>query len=273
MQAMIFAAGLGTRLKPLTDTRPKALVEVGGQTLLRRTIISLKEAGADRIVVNVHHFADQIIDYLKANDNFGMDIRISDEREELLDTGGGLLKARYLFRPDEPILIHNVDILSNVRLRDFYYMDTDCTNVATLIVSSRQTQRYLVFDNSLHLEGWTNVKTGEVKSPYRGLNPRDPMHRLYAFSGIHMVSPSVFPLLENYANEVYHSPKFGITDFYLSICDTAPVNGYLKFDLQLLDVGKLDSLGQAAAFIKQHPTEEERKKAKEKEEEGMDFVF
>ena len=273
MQAMIFAAGLGTRLKPLTDSIPKALVEVEGQPLLRRTIIKLKEAGVDRIVVNVHHFADQIIDYLKANNNFGLDIRISDERENLLDTGGGLLNARSLFNPNEPILIHNVDILSNVRIHDFYYLDPDFNNVATLIVSRRQTKRYLVFDNNFKLKGWTNIETKEVKSPYPHFNIKTPGNNLYAFSGIHLVTPAIFPLLEDYAKTVAHSTKFSITDFYIHVCNTASINGYVKFDLQLLDVGKLDTLDKATEFVHQHPSEEERRKAEEEEEKGADFIF
>lgn len=273
MQAMIFAAGLGTRLKPLTDSIPKALVEVEGQPLLRRTIIKLKEAGVDHIVVNVHHFADQIIDYLKANNNFGLDIRISDERENLLDTGGGLLNARSLFNPNEPILIHNVDILSNVRIHDFYYLDPDFNNVATLIVSRRQTKRYLVFDNNFKLKGWTNIETQEVKSPYPHFNIKAPGNNLYAFSGIHLVTPAIFPLLEDYAQTVAHSTKFSITDFYIHVCNTASINGYVKFDLQLLDVGKQDTLDKATEFVHQHPSEEERRKAEEEEEKGADFIF
>lgn len=158
-QAMIFAAGLGTRLKPLTDTMPKALVPVGGQPLLYHVVMRLKEAGFERIVVNVHHFADQIIDYLKVNENFGLDIRISDEREQLLETGGGIKKAMPLFDPNSPILIHNVDILSNLDLRRLP-MDAPL-----LVVSQRQTKRYLLFDDDMRLQGWTNIETGELKGP------------------------------------------------------------------------------------------------------------
>ena len=146
-QAMIFAAGLGTRLKPLTDTMPKALVPVAGQPLLWHVIMKLKGAGFERIVVNVHHFADQIIDYLHANDNFGLDIRISDEREQLLETGGGIKKALPLFDPSEPILIHNVDILSNL---DLNALPTDAP---LLVVSERKTKRYLQFDDTMRLIG------------------------------------------------------------------------------------------------------------------------
>ena len=173
MQAMIFAAGLGTRLKPLTDRIPKALVSVGGEPLLKRVIFQLKDAGFTRIVVNVHHFSQQIIDYLRAHDNFGMDIRISDESEKLLETGGGIRKAWPLFNQSEPILIHNVDILSNVDLKKFYQMESRDMIAARLMVSERKTKRYLLFDDSMRLVGWTNIETGEVKSPYPDLNPKD----------------------------------------------------------------------------------------------------
>ena len=153
-QAMIFAAGLGTRLKPLTDTMPKALVRVGGQPLLWHVIMKLKKAGYERIVVNVHHFASQITDYLAANDHFGLDIRISDETEALLETGGGIKKALPLFDPSEPILIHNVDILSNLDLNALP-MDAPL-----LVVSERKTKRYLMFDDEMRLHGWTNIETG-----------------------------------------------------------------------------------------------------------------
>ena len=156
MQAMIFAAGLGTRLKPLTDRIPKALVSVGGEPLLKRVIFQLKDAGFTRIVVNVHHFSKQIIDYLRDNKNFGMDIRISDESEKLLETGGGIKKAWPFFDQTEPILIHNVDILSNVDLKKFYQMESkelsdDSSDsmkekaplAARLLVSERKTKRYL----------------------------------------------------------------------------------------------------------------------------------
>ncbi|MBR6195639.1 MAG: NTP transferase domain-containing protein, partial [Prevotella sp.] len=164
-QAMILAAGLGTRLKPLTDSMPKALVRVGGQPLLWHVVMKLRAAGYERVVVNVHHFAQQIVDYLAANDNFGIDIRISDETEQLLETGGALKKAQALFDPDEPVLIHNVDILDNVDfdwLRRRHLDDED----AVLLVSRRTTQRYLMFDNAMRLMGWKNTATGEVKSPY-----------------------------------------------------------------------------------------------------------
>ena len=246
-QAMIFAAGLGTRLKPLTDTMPKALVRVGGQPLLWHVIQKLKAAGYERIVVNVHHFAQQIIDYLKENDNFGLDIRISDETSGLLETGGGIKKALPLFDQDSPVLIHNVDILSNVNLRRIFDFTasaaaTDASVDALLLVSDRKTKRYLLFDDELILDGWTNIETGEVRSPYKGLDPLN-CKRL-AFSGIHMISPRVYPLFDEMPD------RFGIIDFYLKFCHQCAFLGYEQKGLRLLDVGKLDTLEQAEQFLK-----------------------
>ena len=257
---MIFAAGLGTRLKPLTDTMPKALVSVGGEPLLRRVIHNLSVAGVDLIVVNVHHFAQQIIDYLKENDNFGLDIRISDESAGLLETGGGIKHAAPLFAPDAPILIHNVDILSNVDLRRFYQRAggllkkgdlTDALDAsveatadapdALLLVSQRKTQRYLLFDDTMRLVGWTNIATGEVKSPYPDLDPK--ACRMYAFAGIHALSPRMLPLMSQFPD------RFSIIDFYLQTCATHRIEGFAKDDLQLMDIGKLDTLAQAEEFL------------------------
>ena len=234
---MIFAAGLGTRLKPLTDTMPKALVRVGGQPLIWHVIMKLKAAGYERIVVNVHHFAQQIIDYLQANDNFGLDIRISDETSGLLETGGGIKKALPLFDPSEPILIHNVDILSNL---DFNSLSMVAPPDALLVVSQRNTKRYLLFDDEMILDGWTNIETGEVRSPYPALDPTD-LKRL-AFSGIHMIWPRLFPLFQDMPE------RFGIIDFYLKYCHQCAFLGYEKKDLRLMDVGKLDTLDQAESF-------------------------
>ena len=257
-QAMIFAAGLGTRLKPLTDTMPKALVRVGGQPLLWHVIMKLKAAGFERIVVNVHHFAQQIVDYLKENDNFGLDIRISDESDGLLETGGGIKKALPLFDAESPVLIHNVDILSNInlaRLYDFVASTAaaDAAIDALLLVSQRKTKRYLLFDDELILKGWTNVETGEVRD-HRGTVPMCSANSAHggespselkqlAFSGIHVIQPSVFPLFEEMPE------RFGIIDFYLKYCQQCSFLGYEMAGLRLLDVGKLDSLEQAESFV------------------------
>ena len=236
-QAMIFAAGLGTRLRPLTDTMPKALVRVGGEPLLHRVIMNLKSAGFERIVVNVHHFAEQIIDYLKTNDNFGLDIRISDESDALLDTGGGIRKAAPLFDPSSPILIHNVDILHNVDLATFY--ESAISHDATLMVSKRQTSRYLIFNDEMRLRAWINIKTGEVKPQ----PSQSPEGLRAAFSGLHVFSPRLFPLMAEWPD------KFGIIDFYLDACQKADIRGILNTNLRLLDVGKLDSLSEAEKII------------------------
>lgn len=229
-QAMIFAAGLGTRLKPLTDTMPKALVTVGGMPLIWHVIMKLKAAGYERIVVNVHHFAQQIVDYLAANGNFGLDIRISDETGGLLETGGGIRKALPLFDQSSPILIHNVDILSNLNLA------AQPADETVLVVSERKTKRYLQFDDTMRLVGWKNIETGEVKG-------REA--RSLAFSGIHVLGPSMFPLLEDWPQ------RFPIMDFYLAVCNQQLIRGYEACNLRLLDVGKLDTLEQAELFLKQ----------------------
>lgn len=212
-----------------------------GKPLLQRVVLQLKDAGFTRIVVNVHHFSDQIIDYLHANDNFGMDIRISDETDKLLETGGGIKKAWMLFNPSEPILIHNVDILSNVDLKKFYEAGEGEAFAARLIVSERKTKRYLLFDDTMRLAGWTNIETGEVKSPYSHLDPKKC--RMYAFSGIHMVAPSLFPLMDD------EPDRFPIMDFYLKHCDKVRIEGYVKNDLQLMDVGKQETLKEAEEFL------------------------
>ena len=235
-QVMIFAAGLGTRLKPLTDTMPKALVRVGGQPLLWHVIMKLKAAGYERMVINVHHFADQIIDYLESNGNFGVDIRISDERDGLLETGGGIKKALPLFDPESPIPIHNVDILSNL---DFNTLPTDAP---LLVVSPRQTKRYLLFDETLRLQGWTNIETGEVRG-VKSEEVKSEKFRMLAFSGIHVFHPSLIPLMADWPD------RFPIMDFYLKACGDHLIRGFEVHDLRLLDVGKLDTLEQAEEFI------------------------
>lgn len=261
---MIFAAGLGTRLKPLTDTMPKALVRVGGEPLIKRVIMNLAAAGVDRIVVNVHHFTEQIIDYLKDNDNFGLDIRISDETAGLLETGGGIKKATPLFDPAAPILIHNVDILSNVNLSEFYQIasrseeseggsekgrvkseESNCCDAvdAVLLVSWRKTKRYLLFNDDMKLVGWTNIETGEVRSPYPDLDPKKC--RMYAFAGIHALSPRLLKMMDEFPD------RFGIIDFYLKACATHNIKGYVKDDLKLMDIGKLDTLAQAEEFLEE----------------------
>lgn len=241
MKSMLFAAGLGTRLKPLTDTMPKAMVPVGGFPLIYHTLNRLIDCGASEVVVNVHHFASQIVDYVTSRD-WGIPVRISDETGGLLDTGGGLLRASTLFTSDDaPILIHNVDILSNANLRGFYAAHQMCD--AALLVSERVTQRYLLFDDDMRLCGWTNVATGEVRSPYSSLDV-SRLHR-YAFSGIHCFSPRLFEVMK----ALGYAGRFPIMDFYLHACAGADIRGCVQPDLRLLDVGKLDSLTEAERWL------------------------
>ena len=264
-QAMILAAGLGTRLRPLTDTMPKALVPVGGTPLLDLIIRRLFAQGYDRFVVNVHHFAQQIVDYV-AQQDYAPLVHFSDETDQLLETGGGLKKAQDLFRDEEPILIHNVDILDNVDygwLARQHQPDED----AVLVVSRRKTKRYLLFDSAMRLMGWKNIETGEVKSPFQWLRESDftiddnlqvvaqpnsslfTLHsslQAFAFSGIHSFSPRLFSLMDRFPD------RFAIIDFYLSICHRSHIVGLIKDDLQVLDVGKLDSLERAETFVSNH---------------------
>lgn len=235
MKALIFAAGLGTRLKPLTDNKPKALVEVYGEPLLAHVLRKLARSGYTEVVINVHHFGEQIIDYIGQHPIEGMDIRISDERTALLDTGGGIKQAGELFTQDgKPFLIHNVDIFSNLDLKDFYTTYPTCEG-ATLLVSERKTSRYLLFNpTDNRLVGWTNIQTGEVKSPYPNLRVEDC--RMYAFAGIHLFSQSLLQWMKDW------SSRFSIIDFYLSVADKVPIIGVPKSDLQLVDVGKPETL-------------------------------
>ena len=330
MKAMIFAAGLGTRLKPLTDTMPKALVPVCGQPLLYHVITKLVKAGYDHIVVNVHHFPDQIIDYLKAHD-FGVRIDVSDERDFLRETGGGIRYAHPLLtdfstppsaplemteadsfaplgmtkecpsvplemtedgssvslgrteadsfaslgmtecaacRPDgiplssrldggplsfrqsgasgeifrrEPFLVHNVDIVSNLDLRWFREQHREGA-LATLVVSERKTQRYFLFDEDNRLRGWTNLATGEVRSPYQDIDPEKC--RKLAFSGIHLISPEIFDAFERLGM----GDRFSIVDFYLKACAEYPIYGVVPPDFTMVDVGKFATLPEAESI-------------------------
>ena len=240
---MIFAAGLGTRLKPLTDHMPKALVPVAGKPMLEHVIGKLKSAGFDEIVINVHHFAHQIIDFLKEKDNFGIRIWISDESEELLDTGGGIKKAAPYF--DEPFLVHNADILSNIDLKAMYNYHLTSSNDATLLVSPRKTVRYLLFDEGNRLQGWVNKDTLQTKP--EGFVYHPEVQKEYAFGGIHVISPTLF----KYMGDGW-TGKFSIMDFYLRTCHEAQLGGYVKEDLQLIDIGKPDTLAKAEDFIRQN---------------------
>jgi mannose-1-phosphate guanylyltransferase len=241
MKALVFAAGLGTRLKPLTDTMPKALVPIDGNPLLEHVLRKLIANGFDEIIINVHHFADQIISFLGENNNFGVRIAISDERDALLETGGGIKKASWFFDDGQPFLVHNVDILSNIDLGKLYRYHLEHRSLATVVVSERDTARYLLFDNDLRLNGWTNIKTGEVKSPFETLDISSC--RRLAFSGIHVISPRMFELMTGW------NGKFSVIDFYLAIASQMEIRGFVPENLKMIDVGKIDSLHEAELFL------------------------
>ena len=243
MNAFILAAGLGTRLKPLTDHMPKAMVPVAGKPLIEHLILKLKASGFSHIVVNVHHFAQQIIDFIDANQQFGIDIRISDERDCLLDTGGAIRKAAPLFPEGEPFLIHNVDILHNLDLAGAYRQHSAEAD-ATLFVSQRSSNRHLLFDKEGMLMGRDNTTTGEVDTPFAEVRQNPQSFNAYPFSGIHIFSPALLPLMESWPE------KFPIINFYLDAASKGRrIKGIEIPGLRLLDVGKLDTLEQAEQFI------------------------
>lgn len=243
MNAFILAAGLGTRLKPLTDHMPKAMVPVAGKPLIEHLILKLKKSGFQHIVVNVHHFAQQIIDFINANQQFGIDIRISDEREQLLDTGGAIRKASPLFPEGEPFLIHNVDILHNLDLAEAYRQHESASD-ATLFVSQRQSNRHLLFDTSHLLVGRDNTTTGEVDTPFDEVRMAPQSFTAYPFSGIHVFSPTLLPLMETWPD------KFPIINFYLYAASKGSrIKGVELHNLRLLDVGKLNTLELAEQFL------------------------
>ncbi len=239
---MIFAAGLGTRLRPLTNDRPKALVEVGGKPMLQHVICRMIEAGFTDITINIHHFGQKIIDFLDANNNFGINIHISDERDLLLDTGGGILKARKFLDGNEPFLVHNADILTSLDLRAFYdWHCSDSNAVASLLVKHRVTARYLLFDGENHLKGWVNKKTGETRP--EGFQYVEGRYDELAFGGVHVISPKIFPLLEDYSQ---CGKVFSIVPLYVGECANCTIRGYVpQKEYTWLDVGKPETLAQA----------------------------
>ena len=298
-RALVFAAGLGTRLKPLTDTMPKALVPVSGRPLLDHVLRKLQAAGVREAVVNVHHFADRIIGWLAAHPVEGLSVAVSDERDFLRETGGGIRYAEPLLlsgpkaptgRPEGRFLVHNVDILSNLDLCRFA-SQAPADALATLAVSDRKTQRYFLFKEEdsvseaaagcrgnapsapvvrpdgpdpllpvspsprLRLVGWTNVATGEVRTPFPDLDVS--ACRKLAFSGIHLISNRIFDVFREYdtydPSAVGPAPlgeRFSITDFYLRVCAEYPIYGIVPPDFRMIDVGKLDTLAAAEDFLR-----------------------
>jgi len=236
MQAMILAAGLGTRLKPITDELPKALVEVNGKTLLEIAIRNLIENDFRRIIINVHHFADKVKDFIN-NNTFAADIFISDESDLLLDTGGGIKHAQKFF-DDSPILVHNVDIISNLNLKEFYQYHISDDSVASLVVSNRKSNRYLLFNEADILCGWQDINKAEKII----VRENSKLNQL-AFNGIHILNPH---LINSFPDE----KVFSVIKAYLKIAGTEDIHAYVSDDIKWIDVGKVDSLQKASQLIR-----------------------
>jgi NDP-sugar pyrophosphorylase family protein len=254
---MILAAGLGTRLRPLTDTRPKALVEISGRTLLEITLTRLRAFGITEVIINVHHFADQVVDYLKSHKNFGMRLEISRE-DILLDTGGGLKKAAWFFlensaRLDEPFLLHNVDVLSAIDFARMLQFHKDRGALATLAVQARKTSRPLLFDDHLQLRGRRidkkdtlipNPPDAVISSEARNLS--SPPLRPLAFSGIHLISPRLLPMLTE-------DGIFSIIPAYLRLAAQGPkILAFRADNYYWRDLGRPTDLAQATHDLQQN---------------------
>jgi NDP-sugar pyrophosphorylase family protein len=238
MKAMILAAGLGTRLRPLTNDRPKALVEVAGRTLLEITIARLREAGVREVIVNVHHFAGMVTDYLRGKGNFGMRIEISEE-SSLLDTGGGLKKAAWFFRGAAPFILHNVDVISTIDLRQMLDFHTQNQALATLAVQQRQTSRYLLFDEQMRLCGRRLVKGQKTE-----LVRPSPQFEELAFSGIHVISPRLLAMMSE-------EGAFSIVQSYLRLAGEGErIVGYRADGDYWRDLGNPESVARAAEDMK-----------------------
>jgi NDP-sugar pyrophosphorylase family protein len=244
MKAMVLAAGLGTRLRPLTDDRPKALVEIAGRPLLEIALSRLRSFGIREVIINVHHFADKVIAYLEANDNFGMHIETSRE-EVLLDTGGGLKKAAYFFlqdrsRREEPFILHNVDVLSTIDLQRMLQFHNEHQALATLAVQDRVTSRYLLFDEHLQLCGrrsGDNQQSGLIRASARS--------QALAFCGIHVISPRIFSMMTE-------EGVFPIMPCYLRLAaEGERIFGFRADEYYWRDLGKPDNVAQAARDLKQ----------------------
>jgi NDP-sugar pyrophosphorylase family protein len=241
MKAMILAAGLGTRLKPFTDKHPKALAMVNGKSLLQRNIEYLQKIGITEVLVNVHHFADQIIDAATTNNGWGSTVTISDETDAVLETGGGLKKAAWYFKNETSFLLINADILTNLDLDALVVQHTNTGALATLAVSDRNSSRYFLFDEAGKLRGWKNQNTGEYKPVH--LNDSNTEHlQAKAFSGIQVIDTKLLALMQR-------EGKFSMVDVYLDLCATNTILAYDHTGATLLDVGKPESLALAATLF------------------------
>ncbi len=237
MKAMIFAAGLGTRLKTLTSDKPKALIELNGKVLLGLQIEKLISFGFDEIIINVHHFAGKVKEYLKAQKYFDVRIEISEE-EQLLDTGGGLKKASWFFDDGKPFLLHNVDVVSNLNLKKVYDYHSEAGNFATFVVRERETSRYLLFDEGNSLVGWENVSTGE-----KIIKKKTQIAKRLAFNGISFLSAEALKKLPD-------KNVFSLIEFFIEAAESKKVQAYIDKESYWFDIGTPEKLKRAEEFLK-----------------------
>lgn len=243
---MVFAAGVGSRLKPFTLEHPKALAPVAGVPAIERVMRRLVAAGVDEIVVNVHHFADQVVDFVTANNGFGVTVHFSDETGHLLETGGGIVKASDWLEGDTPFIVHNADIVTTIDLADMYRRHVECGADVTLLATPRKTSRHFFFDKaSNRLTGWDNAKTGEYRPA--DFRPDDTTAEL-AFGGVHVISPRVLGALKAYAPA---DTAFSITPFYVDNCRTLNIQAYTPAPGSFVwaDIGTPESLQAATQLI------------------------
>lgn len=239
MKAMLLAAGFGTRLKPFTDHHPKALAEVNGKTLLQHNIEYLQQFGIEEVIVNVHHFAEQIIQTIQQNKGWGSNISISDETDAILETGGGLRRASWFFNDTDDFVLMNADVLTNLPLHEMISFHAINKPLSTLATTKRETSRYFLFNHEHVLCGWKNVKTNEEKI----MRHEDDL-MLKAFSGLHIINPKLFSLMQQTAM------KFSMVDVYLSLCADNTILSFDHSQTKFIDVGKPETLQQAVTLFK-----------------------
>ena len=239
MKAFILAAGLGTRLGELSKKIPKALITINGKELLGILITHLKDQGFNEFLVNVHHHGQMVIDYLNENNNFGVNIQISDERDELLDTGGAIINASDFFIGNEQILIHNVDVISEVDYAELLKYHLNNHSLASLCVRRRNSNRALLFNDNMELKGWMNKKTNE----YKWVGSPLINYSSFAFSGVYIVDPE-------FINKIKLTGKFSIIDAWLSIAGSNKIKAYLDNSENWFDLGTMEKIKLAESYLK-----------------------
>jgi len=238
MKAFILAAGVGSRLKPLTNDKPKALVEVNGKPMLQGLIERLKAQGFNQLLINVYHYGDKIIDFLKQHDNFGIDIKISNEHNQLLDTGGAIVKAGWFFEGNSPVLVHNVDIFSDLDFKNLIQNHQNSKALISLVVRERASSRKLLFDRKMNLTGWRNVKTNE----YKWVNEKQEQYYEIAYSGIYVASPG-------YPKQIKDSGSFSIIPQWLQIAKRHVIKANMQNEGLWFDLGSIDKIREAEKAI------------------------